>query len=185
MLSRDRKWKMKVAGPCETIWVCNLELSTDGLLPSQQSPGGRGPIFRCCLEQTISSFCSLEFSRAGTLRGARVHTGFPGGSGGKVCVCNAGDLCLTPASGRSPRDGNGYPVQYSCLDNPMEKGAWQAIVDGVTNSQTRLSTQYTHRVLLGVQPWALRNYVDIFKCFVGQGSGLVEKRTWVTWLEFG
>ena len=74
---------------------------------------------------------------------------FPGGSGGKECVCNAGDLGLIPVSG-SPGDGNGYPLQYSCLDNPMEKGAWQAIVDGVTNSQTRLSTQDTHRVLLGM-----------------------------------
>ena len=125
----------KAADPCETIWVCNLELITGGLLPPQQSLGGRGPIFRCCLEQTVNSFSSLEFSQAGTLRGVRVHPGFPGGSGGKECVCNAEDLGLIPVSG-SPGDGNGYPLQYSCLDNPMEKGAWQAIVDGVTNSQT-------------------------------------------------
>ena len=75
--------------------------------------------------------------------------GFSCGSAGKECVCNAGDLGLIPVSG-SPGDGNGYPLQYSCLDNPMEKGAWQAIVNGVTNSQTRLSTQDTHRVLLGM-----------------------------------
>ena len=45
----------------------------------------------------------------------------------------------TPESERSPREGNGYPLQYSCLDNSMDRGAWRAIVHGVTKSQTRLS----------------------------------------------
>ena len=44
---------------------------------------------------------------------------------------NAGDKGLTSGSGRSPREGNGNPLQYSCLGNPMNRGAWQAIVDGV------------------------------------------------------
>ena len=108
----------------------------------QQSLGGWGPIFRCCLEQTINSFSSLEFAQAGTLGGARVHPGFPGGSGGKECVCNAGDLDLISEWGRSPGDGHGYPLQYSCLDNPMEKEAWQAIVDG-SQSDTTKHTVYT------------------------------------------
>ena len=61
--------------------------------------------------------------------------GFPGGSVGKEStwntVCNAGDLGLIPESGRSPGEGNGSPLQYSCLGNPMDRGAWQATVHGV------------------------------------------------------
>ena len=62
--------------------------------------------------------------------------GFPGGSDGKESACNAGDLGSIPASGRSPGEGNGNPLQYSCLENPMGSGAWQAIVHGVAKSQT-------------------------------------------------
>ena len=56
--------------------------------------------------------------------------GFPGSSDGKESACNTGDLGLIPVSGRSPRVGNGNPLQYSCLENSMDKGAWQAIVHG-------------------------------------------------------
>ena len=54
--------------------------------------------------------------------------GFPGGLPGKKSVCNAGDLGSIPGYGRSPRKGKGYPLQYSCLENSMDRGAWQAIV---------------------------------------------------------
>ena len=63
---------------------------------------------------------------------------------------NAGDAKDTnsiPGSGRSPGEGNGNPLQYSCLDNPMDRGAWRATVLGIAKSQTRLkqlSTQHTH-----------------------------------------
>ena len=50
--------------------------------------------------------------------------GFPGGSDGKASVCNARDPGLTPGWGRYPREGNGNPLQYSCLENPMDRGAW-------------------------------------------------------------
>ena len=53
--------------------------------------------------------------------------GFPGGSLGEESACSAGDLGLTPGSGRSPGEENGYPLQYSSLENPMDRGAWQAI----------------------------------------------------------
>ena len=53
--------------------------------------------------------------------------GFPGGSEGKASACNAGDLGVIPGSGRSPGEGNGNPLQYSCLENPMDGGAWWAI----------------------------------------------------------
>ena len=62
--------------------------------------------------------------------------GFPGGSEIKVPVCNAGDLGLIPGSGRFPGEGNGNPLQYSCLENLMDRGAWWATVHGVAKSWT-------------------------------------------------
>ena len=53
-----------------------------------------------------------------------MHMDFPGGSGRKASVYNVRDLGLTPGSGRSPGEGNGNPLQYSCLENPMDRGAW-------------------------------------------------------------
>ena len=58
--------------------------------------------------------------------------GFPGGSDAKESTCNAGDLGLIPGSERSPGEGNGNPLQYSFLGNPMDRGAWRATVHGVT-----------------------------------------------------
>ena len=57
--------------------------------------------------------------------------GFPRSSVGKESACNAGDLGLIPGLGRSPGEGNSKPLQYSCLKNPMGRGAWQATVHGV------------------------------------------------------
>ena len=70
--------------------------------------------------------------------------GFPGGSDGKESACNAGDLGSISRPWRSPREGNGYPLQYSCLENPMDRGAWQAPVHGVSKSGTRLSDFHIH-----------------------------------------
>ena len=64
--------------------------------------------------------------------------GFPSGSIGKESACNAGDPGSIPRLGRSPREGNGNPIQYSFLENSMDIGAGQAIVDGITKSQTWL-----------------------------------------------
>ena len=61
--------------------------------------------------------------------------GFPGGSDGKESACNAGDLGSIHGLGRSPGEGNGYPLQYSCLENSMDRWSWKAIVHGVTKSQ--------------------------------------------------
>ena len=68
--------------------------------------------------------------------------GFPGGSDGKESAHNVGGLSLTPGLGRSPEEGNGNPFQYSCLENPMDRGAWWATVHGVPKSQT--AEQLTH-----------------------------------------
>ena len=68
-----------------------------------------------------------------------MYRGFPGGSDGKESACNVGNLGSIPGSGRSPGEGNGNPLQYSCMENPMDGGAWWATVHGVAKSRTRLS----------------------------------------------
>ena len=68
-----------------------------------------------------------------------LQLGFPRGSDDKESAVNAGDPGSIPGLGRSPREGNGYPLQYSCLENSMDRGAWQATVHGITKSRTRLS----------------------------------------------
>ena len=67
--------------------------------------------------------------------------GFSGGSDGKESTCNAGDLDSIPGFGRCPGERNGYPLQYSCLKNPMDRGAWQATVCGVTRVGHNLVTK--------------------------------------------
>ena len=69
--------------------------------------------------------------------------GFRGGSDGKESACNSGDSGSIPGSGRSPRKGIGYPPQYSCLENSMDRVTWRATVHGVTKSQTRVSNSHT------------------------------------------
>ena len=64
--------------------------------------------------------------------------GFPGGSDGKESTHNAGDLGSIPGLGRSPGGGHGYQLQHSCLENPMDRGAWQATVHRFSKSQTQL-----------------------------------------------
>ena len=65
--------------------------------------------------------------------------GFSGGADGKEAACNVGDLGSIPRSGRSPGEGTGNPLQYSCLENPMDRRVWQVTVHGVAKSQTQLS----------------------------------------------
>ena len=70
--------------------------------------------------------------------------GFPDGSDGKESACSAGDPGLIPGSGRSPGEGNDNPLQYSCLENSMDRGAWRATVHGVTKGRTRLKQPSMH-----------------------------------------
>ena len=65
--------------------------------------------------------------------------GFPGGSDSKESACSAGDPGLIPGLGRSPGGGHGNPLQYSCLENSTDKGAWWATVRGVSKGKTGLS----------------------------------------------
>ena len=81
-------------------------------------------------ESRILSLISHQISATGD---------FPGGSDGRGSAHNGGDLGLIPGLGRSPGGGHGNPLQYSCLENPMDRGAWQATVHGVAKSLTWLS----------------------------------------------
>ena len=76
------------------------------------------------------------------------------GSDGKESACNSGDLGSIPGSGRSPGERHGNPLQYLCLENSMDRGAWQATVHGVAKIQTRLSNQHTQYYLRSAD-WAL------------------------------
>ena len=76
--------------------------------------------------------------------------GFPGNSAGKESACNAGDPGSIPGSGRSPGEGIGYALQYSWLENSMDRGAWWATVHGVAKSRTQLSNLH---LVTRVSPW--------------------------------
>ena len=89
----------------------------------------------CCL------WCLYIYSKATkqvrcSFRGTYCKLGLPGGSDGKESTCSAGDLGSVPGSGRSPGEGNGNPLQYSCLENSMNRGASRATVHGVAKSWT-------------------------------------------------
>ena len=76
----------------------------------------------------LSSVSVHDFNRRGGILGSgefvELFQGFPGGSDGKESVCNAGDMGSIPGSGRSPEEGHGNQLHYSCLENSMDKGAW-------------------------------------------------------------
>ena len=69
--------------------------------------------------------------------------GFPNSSDGKESACNAGDTDLIPGLGGSPVEGNGNPLQYSCLENSMDRGDWRAIVHG-GHTESDMTEQLTH-----------------------------------------
>ena len=77
---------------------------------------------------TLQSFVFYQFKRTDVSKS--------GSSDGKESACNVGDLGLIPGLGRSPGEGKGHPLQYSCLQNPMDRGGWQATVHGVGKSRT-------------------------------------------------
>ena len=82
------------------------------------------------------------------------QTDFPHSSVGKESACNAGDLGSIPGLGRSPGEGSGNPRQYSCLENPMDRGAWWATVHGVTRVGHDLATEPTNQ-LYEIKPFNL------------------------------
>ena len=83
-------------------------------------------------EKQFFSFITVKF------RG-----GFPGSSVSKESACNSGDPGLISGSGKSPGKGNGNPIQYSCLENPIDRGAWQATVHGVARHDLATKPPYS------------------------------------------
>ena len=89
---------------------------------------------------------------------------FPSGSDGKASVYNAEDLGSIPGSGRFPGEGNGNPLQYSCLENPMDRGGWYRLLSmGVTKSRAWLSEFTQYSICLSV-------YVIFFTCSTVDGQ---------------
>ena len=88
-----------------------------------------------------------NFYFTGAMRINTPWMGFPGGSDGKASAYNAGDPGSIPGLGRSPREGNGNPLQYSCLENSTDGGAWWATVNGVAKCQIQLSN-FTMKIKL-------------------------------------
>ena len=103
--------------------------------------------------------------------------GLPGSSDGKESACNPGNLGLIPGLGRSPGEGNGYPLQYSCLENPMDRGAWRATVHGVAESDT-VTKQQGRGYVLCFRDKKLRFYKPLSNLFTHPlGSGRAGKST--------
>ena len=91
------------------------------------------------LELIWNSEAEKEEVRVSRKKAFTRERGFPGGSDGKESACNAENPGLIPWSGRSPGEENGNLLQYSCLENSMDRGAWWATVHGIAKSQARLS----------------------------------------------
>ena len=124
---------------------------------------------------TMVSLCYMYFT-----------TGFPSGSDSEESACRAGDMGSIPGLGRSPGEGNGIPLQYSCLGNPMDRGAWWAAVHGVTNSQTWLSN-FTFTFLHWRRkwqptpvflPWDSQGWGSLVGCVYG----VAQSQTRLKWL---
>ena len=111
-------------------------------IPSWQTDGKQWKLWQTLFggvsKILVDGECSHEIKRHLFFE-RKVMTNLPGGSEVKTSACNAGDLGSIPGLGRSPGEGNGNPLQYSCLESPMAGGACWATVYGVTKSWTQLS----------------------------------------------
>ena len=105
---------------------------------------------------------------------------FPESSVSKESACNAGDLGSVPGSGRFPGEGNGNPLRYSCLENPMDRVAWQATVHGVERVGHNLATKPPPPFV--VVMYSFRNFDHIIRFL--QPSRTVEDLIMVLWLCF-
>ena len=94
-----------------------------------------------------------------------IKKAFPGSSDGKESTCNGGDLGSIPGLGISPGEGNGTPLQYSCLENPRDGGAWWAADYGIAQSQTRLKRLSSSSIQkLTVNILGLEGFLLLFSC---------------------
>ena len=125
--------KIEITNEFDVFIILNISLQ---ISPNLFNKGKRLRIL-FTLKLLTSEVVELIAFRFGPCEG--ISWGFSSGSDGKESACNAGDLGSIPGSGRSPGEGNGSPLQYSCLENSMDRGAWWTTVHEVTMSQTRLS----------------------------------------------
>ena len=95
-----------------------------------------------CRYCVLSIILSIIFCN-NTLYLSYLTEGFPGGSYGKESACIAEDSSSIPESGRSPGEGNGYPLQYFCLENSMDRRTWWSIVNGAAKTPTQLNNSLT------------------------------------------
>ena len=147
-INKKEKWRRSVVS--DSLWTCGLQPTR--LLCPWDSPG-KSTRMGCHLLQRIFLTQGLNLGLP-NCRQMLYHLSYQGcpsnfinscqliqnicfflgsfsvGSEGKESACDAGDLDLIPGSGKSPGEGNGYPHQYSCLENSMDRGAWQCIVRG-------------------------------------------------------
>ena len=86
---------------------------------------------------------------------------FPGGSEGKESACSAGDLSSVPELGRSPGESSGYPLQYSCLENPMDRAVWLPMNSPLGHKDSDMTERLTHKtmgvffVVVLFHPWSI------------------------------
>ena len=125
-------WGRKESGLTEWLTLLKTSLVVQWLRFHASTAGETGYIPGWGTKIPYASWCNKKEIKFDIL-------GFPGGSNGEESACNVGDLGSIPPSGRSPGEGNGYPLQYSCLESPIDRGAWWATVHGVSKNQIWLS----------------------------------------------
>ena len=116
------------------------------------------------------------------LRVADGQLGFPGGSEITAPACNVGDLGSILGLGRFPGEGNGNPLQYSCLENPMDGGAWWATVHGVAKSRTWLSDFQLWYIKLRLKNTIVHSFELFLKMTLIQLKYYIYKRTYATYV---
>ena len=123
------------------FWIIIIKVPNHGIIPIPDSIHSteKTPV----PELSKTTHCKPSVYKKSSLTSP---SHFPGGSDGKESACNSGDLGSIPGSGRSPGEGLGYPLQYSGLENPKDRGAWRAAVHGVTKGWTWLSATQQHLV---------------------------------------
>ena len=146
--ARTLEW---VAISFSNVWKWSRSVMSDSLRPHGLQPTrllhpwdfpgkSTGVGCHCLLRSSLLGYLNQQYLWAtlwGFLRSSQWL--FPGGSDGKESACNARDPGSIPGSQRSLGEGNGNPLQFSCLENSTDTGAWQAIVHGVAKHQTQLS----------------------------------------------
>ena len=123
-LSGGQNSKIKVSAGLSSLQRCRGKIRS-------LSPTASGGTWHPCLMAASLSYVMMA--------NLMCHLGFPGGSLSKESASNAGDLDSVPGLGRSPGEGNGYPLQYSCLEKPTDRGTLWATVHSVAKSRTQLS----------------------------------------------